>query len=170
METKVKFTREQLEKVREELNDVLGLKPPIPLSKTDKKLLVGIRKGIRYIDWETIDWETDEFSEEVADLINQIIEDWAEEYEKKEEVKKEVKKEEEKKSPKKRKITKKSVILDMISQDGGASIEEISQEIERLGIDPDHEKNLRIVRLWLHKMGYQVAKKIVSDTDKIQMK
>jgi len=163
-----KISRKQLEKVAQELNDVLGLKPPISISKDDRRLLEGVRRGIRYIDWEA-----DEFSEETSDLINKIIEDWAEEYEKREEEKKKAKEKEPKKKERKSKtgaVTKKSVIVDMISREGGASIEEISREIERLGIDSDHEKNLRVVRLWLRKMGYDVRLKEVGNTDKIRKK
>jgi hypothetical protein len=56
------------------------------------------------------------------------------------------------------KVTKKSVVIEMISKKGGAAVKDIGQKIVDLEIDPDLEKNIRVVRLWLPKLGIKVEK------------
>lgn len=62
------------------------------------------------------------------------------------------------KEPKEPKVTKKSVVIRMISTKKGALIVDIAQEIVTQGIDADLEKNIRVVKLWLSKIGFKVEK------------
>jgi hypothetical protein len=55
-----------------------------------------------------------------------------------------------------KKPTKKAVILKCLEK--GATIEQMAKQIERLGIDADHDKNCRVVTAWLRKMGYDTRK------------
>ena len=54
--------------------------------------------------------------------------------------------------------TKKQVVTDMVSKKKGATLEEIAQAITDEGIDPDVQKNKRVTRLWLRKIGFEVTK------------
>jgi hypothetical protein len=54
------------------------------------------------------------------------------------------------------KVTKKSVIIKMISTPDGATINSMAQALVDQGIDLDLEKNKRVVRLWLTKIGFKV--------------
>ena len=56
------------------------------------------------------------------------------------------------------KISKKSIVVEMISTKKGATIEAMAQSIVDKGIDADFEKNKRVVRLWLCKIGFPVEK------------
>jgi hypothetical protein len=56
------------------------------------------------------------------------------------------------------KKTKKAVVEEMIGSKKGATIEEIAQKITDEGIDSDFEKNCKVVKLWLSKMGFDVKK------------
>ena len=60
----------------------------------------------------------------------------------------------EEKAEKKPRITKKSVVIELISKGDGATVNQIAQEIVKRGIDEDLEKNKRVVRLWLSKLGF----------------
>jgi hypothetical protein len=60
-----------------------------------------------------------------------------------------------------KKPTKKAVVLKCLEK--GATIEQMAKRIERLGIDDDHAKNCRVVKAWLHKMGYDVRKAKVAE-------
>jgi hypothetical protein len=57
-----------------------------------------------------------------------------------------------------KRITKKSVCLEYISREGGGSIKEMAKAIVDRGIDPDYEKNIRVCRLWMSKIGVPVLK------------
>ena len=61
----------------------------------------------------------------------------------------------EKKEPK---ITKKSVVIEMISTKKGALVEDIAKQIVERKLDADYEKNLRVVKLWLSKIGFKVER------------
>lgn len=54
--------------------------------------------------------------------------------------------------------TKKSVVIEMISTKKGAKIVDIAQTIVDRGMDADYDKNVRVVRLWLTKLGIPVEK------------
>ena len=64
----------------------------------------------------------------------------------------------EEKVEKKPRVTKKSVVIELISKGNGATVNQIAEEIVRRGIDPDLEKNKRVVRLWLSKLGMPVQR------------
>jgi hypothetical protein len=56
------------------------------------------------------------------------------------------------------KVTKKSVILECLKSKKGATIEQMAQKIVDLGIDADYDKNCRVVKAHLQKMGYDTKK------------
>jgi hypothetical protein len=56
------------------------------------------------------------------------------------------------------KVTKKSVIIKMISTPEGSTINDMARAIVDQGIDLDLEKNKRVVRLWLTKIGFKVKR------------
>lgn len=56
------------------------------------------------------------------------------------------------------KMTKKSVIIEMISTPMGASIDEMADAIIKRGIDDDLEKTKRVVKTWLYKIGFNVER------------
>ena len=58
-----------------------------------------------------------------------------------------------------KKTTKKSIVITHLDMDGGDSIDNIAKAIVDLKIDPDLEKNKRVVRLWISKIGFKVEKK-----------
>lgn len=58
------------------------------------------------------------------------------------------------------KVTKKSVVIQMLNEDGGATINEMAQKIVDIGRDADYEKNQRVVRLWLSKIGFKVVRDV----------
>lgn len=62
------------------------------------------------------------------------------------------------KSEKTPKTTKKQVVIEMISKEGGSLITDIAQEICDRGLDPDLDKNKRVTRLWLSKLGMPVRR------------
>jgi hypothetical protein len=61
----------------------------------------------------------------------------------------------EKKSEKK--LTKKATTIVMLKKDGGATINQIAQAYVDVNGDPDIEKNRRVARLWLSKIGFEVS-------------
>lgn len=69
----------------------------------------------------------------------------------------------EKKPPKKtkprseKKLSKKSIIVKMVSELKGASIEQMARACTDAGLG-DMELNLRIVRVWLTKLGFPIKK------------
>lgn len=71
---------------------------------------------------------------------------------------KDEKPEKSKKSEKTPKVTKKQIVIEMISKEGGSLISDIAQTIVDRGIDNDLEKNKRVVRLWLSKLGMPVRR------------
>lgn len=62
------------------------------------------------------------------------------------------------KNPNGKRVTKKSVCLEFISRNGGGSINDMARAIVERGIDPDFEKNVRVCRLWMSKIGFPVKK------------
>lgn len=60
-------------------------------------------------------------------------------------------------TPKKEpKVTKKVIVIRNLEKEGGSTIDRIAQEIVDLGMDSDLEKNKRVVRLWISKIGFKV--------------
>jgi hypothetical protein len=60
-------------------------------------------------------------------------------------------------TPKKEpKVTKKVIVIRNLEKEGGSTIGHIAQEIVDLGMDSDLEKNKRVVRLWISKIGFKV--------------
>jgi hypothetical protein len=57
---------------------------------------------------------------------------------------------------KKTKVTKKVIVIRNLEKEGGSTIGHIAQEIVDLGMDSDLEKNKRVVRLWISKIGFKV--------------
>ena len=49
------------------------------------------------------------------------------------------------------KPTKKAIVLKCL-EGKGATVAQMAQKIVDLGIDPDYDKNCRVVKAWLHKM------------------
>ena len=65
------------------------------------------------------------------------------------------------KTPKEKKeprVTKKSVVIELISTKKGALVADIAKAIVDRGIDADLEKNIRVVKLWLAKIGFNVER------------
>ena len=63
-----------------------------------------------------------------------------------------------KKEPKEPRVTKKSVVIELISTKKGALVDDIAKAIVDRGIDADLEKNIRVVKLWLAKIGFKVER------------
>jgi hypothetical protein len=59
-------------------------------------------------------------------------------------------------SPKEKKVTKKAIVIQNLEKEKGSTIDQIAQEIVDLGIDADLEKNKRVARLWISKIGFKV--------------
>jgi len=55
-------------------------------------------------------------------------------------------------------ITKKSICLEMVCRDGGATIEEMAQEIARRGVDANMEANRSTAQLWMSKLPITVVR------------
>jgi len=72
------------------------------------------------------------------------------------EAKKKAKKDKKKGKKKEKKLTKKEVCIRMVSRDGGATLEEMGEEITACGVDPDTEKNTKTAKLWMPKIGFKV--------------
>lgn len=60
--------------------------------------------------------------------------------------------------PKEKKLTKKQIVIQYLEKESGSSIGDIAQAIVDLNIDPDLEKNKRVVRLWISKIGFKVER------------
>lgn len=56
-------------------------------------------------------------------------------------------------------VTKKSIIEDSLKK--GATISEMAERIVAAGVDADLEKNIRTVKLWLRKMGFDTKKAFI---------
>lgn len=56
------------------------------------------------------------------------------------------------------KVTKKSIVLELLKSKKGATIEQMAQAIVDRGIDTDYDKNCRIVKAYLQKMGFDTKK------------
>lgn len=70
--------------------------------------------------------------------------------------------EEEEPAPKKQKpgrATKKSIVEDSLEE--GATILEMAERIVAAGIDANLEKNIKTVKLWLRKMGFDTKKEFI---------
>lgn len=70
--------------------------------------------------------------------------------------------EEEEPAPKKQKpgrVTKKSIVEDSLEE--GATILEMAERIVAAGIDTNLEKNIKTVKLWLRKMGFDTKKAFI---------
>lgn len=63
-----------------------------------------------------------------------------------------------KKEPKAKveKVTKKSVVIEMVSREGGATVQEMGKEITKRGLPGDEERNTTTAKLWLPKIGFKV--------------
>ena len=55
-------------------------------------------------------------------------------------------------------ISKKSIIEMMIRYPGGSSLKDMGMMIRDLGIDDDLDKNIRVSRLWISKLGYRIIR------------
>ena len=55
-------------------------------------------------------------------------------------------------------ISKKSIIEMMIRYPGGSSLRDMGLMIRDLGIDDDLDKNIRVARLWISKLGYRIIR------------
>jgi hypothetical protein len=54
------------------------------------------------------------------------------------------------------KITKKSICIEMVNRKGGATLDEMAQEIANQGICSDLTTNRVTCSLWMHKIGFKV--------------
>lgn len=167
------LTKKELAKTAKELNEILGLKPKLDASLKAEELIPKIKKAISLIIWEE---DGDGISDDVKKVINELLpERVPEETEPDEVPENEVVEEKPKKTPKKKvekekKRTKKSVVIEMIGTDEGATIEEIAQVITNDGIDPDFDKNKTVVKLWLSKMGYDTKKAAIEKDPRFKSK
>ena len=64
----------------------------------------------------------------------------------------------EKNTPAKAKVTKKSIVIRMVSCKKGATLEEIGKETVKQGVDDDLAKNIKTAKLWMRKLGFEVTK------------
>lgn len=58
-----------------------------------------------------------------------------------------------------KKITKKMTTIQLLDKDGGASLDQIAQGYRDINNDPDMDKNKRVARLWISKIGFEVSSK-----------
>ncbi len=61
-------------------------------------------------------------------------------------------------SKKEPRITKKMVVIEFLDRPEGGLPKDIAQAIVDRKMDPDFDKNLRVVKLWLSKIGFPVVK------------
>jgi len=66
------------------------------------------------------------------------------------------------------KVTKKSVVIQMLQRKGGATLEEMGEAITEAGVDADTEKNTKTAGLWIRKIGFEVE--LNKDSKKYQAK
>ena len=55
------------------------------------------------------------------------------------------------------KITKKSIIIDLLDKDEGATLEQMADACTEAGLG-DHDVNLKTAKLWIRKIGFPVKK------------
>ena len=67
------------------------------------------------------------------------------------------KKDEKTKGKEEPRITKKSIIIDVLSKKSGATIEQMGEAITKAGLG-DLEQNLKTAKLWLPKIGFPVTR------------
>jgi hypothetical protein len=60
---------------------------------------------------------------------------------------------------KSKKMTKKMTTIQFLDRDGGVSINQIAQGYLDINNDPDLDKNRRVARLWISKIGFKVESK-----------
>ena len=72
------------------------------------------------------------------------------------------------KKPKETKVTKKSVVIQILQRKGGATLEEMGEAITEAGVDDDTEKNTKTAGLWIRKIGFDVE--FDKDSKKYQAK
>lgn len=58
---------------------------------------------------------------------------------------------------KKPRVTKKSIVIDMVSKGKGATVEKMAEACTKAGLG-DMERNLKTVKLWLPKLGFKVER------------
>jgi hypothetical protein len=171
-------TKKELTTVAKELNKVLGLDPAIDTGSRVKlaDLEEAIKQAIGLIE------PGDEFTEATQAIITALSpapqeeapeeedddddDDGVEEEAPEEEAPKADKKKEKKDKPAKKakakddnkptKPTKKKIVLECLKK--GATIEQMAKEIAKAGIDDDYDKNCRVVKAWLGKMGFDTKK------------
>jgi outer membrane biosynthesis protein TonB len=173
-------TKKELTTVAKELNKVLGLDPAIDTGSRVKlaDLEEAIKQAIGLIE------PGDEFTEATQAIITALSpalqeeapeeddddveeetpeEETPEEEAPEEEAPKADKKKEKKDKPAKKakakddnKPTKKKIVLECLKK--GATIEQMAKEIVKAGIDDDYDKNCRVVKAWLGKMGFDTKK------------
>lgn len=176
-------TKKELTTVAKELNKVLGLDPAIDTGSRVKlaDLEEAIKQAIGLIE------PGDEFTEATQAIITALSpapqedapeeeapegddddddDDGVEEEAPEEEAPKADKKKEKKDKPEKKakakddnKPTKKKIVLECLKK--GATIEQMAKEIAKAGIDDDYDKNCRVVKAWLGKMGFDTKKAAV---------
>ncbi len=54
-------------------------------------------------------------------------------------------------------VTKKSIVIEMVSKKGGATAEEMAQKCTEAELG-NYDRNLKTVKLWLPKIGFKVKK------------
>ncbi len=158
--------KKQLVEVAKELNKVLGLEPEINVRQGLEKLKEEVVVAADLLEPE------DELSSETLKVIEELKQEDQEDTETEEtmeveetasEPEPEVEKKPEPskvKSPGKQ--TKKDVVLEGLKK--GTTIEEMAKQIVDAGIDEDYEKNQRVVKAHLRKMGYDVKKATIEKT------
>ena len=67
------------------------------------------------------------------------------------------KKDEKTKGKEELRITKKSIIVDLLSRKSGATIQQMGEAITKAGLG-DLEQNLKTAKLWLPKLGFAITK------------
>lgn len=143
-------------KAAKELNDKLGLDPQIDVNAGPDELMKQVAEAGELI--ESDDNISDVTQETVTELLDHGWQKEAEEEEEEEPKPKPKEKSKPKESaePTERRVTKKSVVEEALKE--GATIEQMAEKVAEAGIDDDYDKNYRVVKAHLRKMGYDVKK------------
>ena len=143
------LTKKVLEEVANELSEVMDFETSIKTGKkiTIKQLkddLIEAAKELRKED------EISDKAKEVLELLGVDLPF--------EEVVEEEKEKNEKENPKKKtsvKITKKSIIIDILKSKNGGTIENMAKLCTKAGLG-DLDQNIKTCKLWLRKIGFAI--------------
>ncbi len=161
--------KDQIVEAARELNRELGLEPRI-----NTRQEIGPIKEL-LLEAADLITEEDDISEKTMNVIEELRMEMDQEENELEDgndgessyrgwipAPEDVDEEEEEPAPKKQKpgrVTKKSIVEDSLEE--GATILEMAERIVAAGIDANLEKNIKTVKLWLRKMGFDTKKAFI---------